>query len=236
MISENEGELPILSQLHHSPIISDQRIAGGFISDATGKQMGVRERVFDSPQGEQRYVYKEVFNLKEARATMQIYYLLKQAGLPVVAFAKIIRTYNESRYRHFKNELVIAMEDLAQNGEFELRELSGDPKVEVPFRLKENLIRALAIIHNNDVCEFHPSLSLALRIKDDHSGKREVVDFKVIDYANFKTKNEFPDGKFELDSTKKLHQLLQSIGSSDSEKSVLQEFYYRVLESGEMHY
>lgn len=183
MSKDSMEKEPIISQWHKSKEIEDKKIAGGFVSVFTGKGEGVRRKVFESEEGRRKmYVYKEVANLKEAKETMQIYAIFKEANLPVVNFAKIIKKKVKDM-----DEFIIAMEDLTQGGTLEVSErLRSD----IPEHLKEQMVQALAVIHNNDVYDYHPGLSFALREKKRNHESSGVIDFKIIDYANFETRKQ----------------------------------------------
>ncbi|TSC78556.1 MAG: hypothetical protein G01um101429_732 [Parcubacteria group bacterium Gr01-1014_29] len=232
---------PVLSKWHKEEEVGDERIADGFVSGETGKQMGVRRKSFETPEGEKFYVYKEVRNLQEAKDSMEIYQNMKTAGLPVVEFAKIIKKKSESG----DNEFVIAMEDLTEGGNIIVISLSEgeDPEFstqahvrreDIPFEIKEQMIHALAVIHDHDMYDYHPGISFVIRTEDTGGGSVGVFDFKIIDYANFMTRakkkrveerQQMKEKPFEQDCQDDLRVLLRGIVVNDQEQEHLINLY-----------
>lgn len=231
---------PIISKWHKGKELEDKKIAEGFVSGETGKKEGVRRKIFETEEGKKQYVYKEVFNLQEAKDIMHIYRIFREANLPVVDFAKIIKKRIWGR-----DEFVVAMENLTEEGRLIVTERL---RADIPEVLKIQMIKALAIIHNNGVYDYHPGLSFALREKQSEKGP-EVVDFKVIDYANFEMKKEKQEnidekintlkiqfdetGFFDEECSKDLKELLRGIVSEDDEfREYLVNLYWKIRNSG----
>lgn len=222
---------PIISKIHKGEEIEDKRIASGFVSGEMGKQMGVRRKVFETEEGEKMYVYKEVEDLKEAKDTMQIYMSLREAGIPVVSFAKIIKKKVDGR-----DEFVIAMEDLTENGKIrvvEIKDLESVKELVLPFEMKEDIIKSLAQIHNMGIYDYHPGISFVIRF-ESKDGEIRAIDFKVIDYANFETlaqakeradKGERMSTEFEVECVRDLDAIIKSIADGVNEIFNLTNLY-----------
>lgn len=114
-------EGPIISKWHKKgEELRDEKIGGGFVSEEVGKQMGVRLKELKTEEGQKFYVYKEVMDKQEARDVLAIYKKLKEAGLPVVRFAKVIKKKVEG-----KDEFILVMEDLTENGHYKIISLDS---------------------------------------------------------------------------------------------------------------
>lgn len=230
---------PILLKLHKGREVEDKRIASGFVSGEMGKQMGVRRKTFETEEGEKMYAYKEVANLKEAKDTMQIYLDFKEAGIPVVSFAKIIKKKVNGR-----DEFVIAMEDLTDNdkmGVVEIKDLESVKELVLPFEMKEDIIKSLAQIHNMGIYDYHPGISFVIRFESKDDEVR-AIDFKVIDYANFETlaqakeradKGESLPTGFEVECRRDLNVIIRSIADGANEIFNLTNLYEEIRRSVE---
>lgn len=229
---------PILSKWHKGEETEDKRIGGGFVSDEVGKKQGVRRKKFETVEGEKAYVYKEVLDKEDAKQTIQIYQTFKEAGLPIVGFAKIIRKKVNDNI-----EYSLAMEDLTENGVYSVVEVRQrvNGKViseliatsENPKKLQEDMIKALAVIHNNGIYDYHPDISFAIRLYESENEMGvSIKDFKIIDYANFEEKKEGKDGEFEFhaECLKDLDRLLNSICSDEAQVDRLKKLYFALRE------
>ncbi|MDP9249576.1 MAG: hypothetical protein M3M85_03660 [bacterium] len=216
-------ENPILSKWHKGKETADTKIGDGFVSAHTGRKIGLRRKNLDTPEGEKFYVYKEIGNMKEAKDSMEIYQKMKMLNLPVVEFAKIIK----KRSADEKDEFLFAMEDLTRNGEYEVIEVVLSSLIrEIPTDITEGMVKALATVHNHGMYDYHPNISFALRTKND-----QVVDFKIIDYANFTTKERerswasYREGDFENECEKDLFTLLDLLGLGKQDQENLASLY-----------
>lgn len=239
------AENPILSQWHQFPVSSDEKIGEGFVSGQLGKQMGVRRKVFETPTGAESYVYKEVASESEARSSIGIYTSMKEAGLPVVSFAKILRKKVDGIF-----EYAIAMEDLTEGGVLIVHEFHGTKEgpspieeiishSEVAHHLMEEVIYLLAVLHNNEIIDYHPGISFAIRT--DRDGV--IVDVKIIDYANFEslkdmrplrgmTKEETFDSECESD----LRSVLYNLTSNPALQEELVNLYWNIREEKQKYF
>src|SRR3989344_1738851 len=229
---------------------TDERIAGGFVSDEMGQGLGVRRRTFEIAGGKRAYVYKEVFGRSEAERTMDIYRTFREAGLPVASFSKIIKRKKEEA------PYLLAMEDLTDGDRYALVEVGGNiDSVRSVFlslqegsELPEKLIRALAVIHNNGIYDFHPGLSIALRVEKGGQKTplaKRVKDFVVIDYANFERrewlekeieKNPRLETTFEKECVDDVGVLVKRVTADRIEREKLLEYYERLRKEGARMY
>lgn len=231
-------EIPIFTKIHKGKQLEDKKIGQGFETGEMDEGRGVRRKIFKTEKGLFYYVDRSLLNQYEAVRVMNIYQLLKKAGIPVVDFAKVIKKKEGGKLKFF-----LAMEDLTENGQYSIVEdkrktskfisASSNPSV-----LQEQMIRALAIMHNNEIVDFHPGLSFALRTQTRKEDQKEVaVDFRVIDYPNL-TKGGLPKGwsgkyNFEEECVKDLKQLLSGIIYDDSQKEYLEDLYNQIRQNKE---
>lgn len=233
-----EKEPPIFTKIHKGKQLEDKRIAEGFETGIMDEGRGVRRKKFETEDGHFYYVDRSLPSEYEARRVMQIYMDLKEAGLPVVDFAKTIRKKEGEKIRFF-----LAMEDLTEDGKFSITEVyDKTPRLvsasSNPSALQESMIRALAIMHNNEVVDFHPGLSFALRTQPRQEDQQEAaVDFRIIDYPNL-TEGGLPKGwsgnyNFEEECDSDLRQLLKGIVYEDTQRQHLEDLYKQIRERGE---
>lgn len=231
---ENMEKEPIISKWRKGKELEDEKIAEGFVSGETGKKEGVRRKNFETEEGRKRYVYKEVLSLQEAKDTILIYRIFREANLPVVDFAKIIKKRIGEH-----DEFVIAMQDLTEENSLIVTERL---RADIPEELKIRMIGALAVIHNNGVYDYHPGLSFALREEQSEKGSK-VVDFKIIDYANFEIKKEQQENpsektdtsrrSFDEECSRDLKELLRGIVSEEDKlREHLINLYWETRSSG----
>lgn len=130
--------------------------------------------------------------------TLEMYQKLKSLGLPVVSFLKIVKRREGDQDNYY-----IAMEDLSEAGKnlvVEIWQPKKDPQtgklhfVESLWKGAENfseirdqMVRALAVLHNNGIFEYHPVLSFVVVVEKSKvgSGQKHPLRFKIIDYSNF---------------------------------------------------
>lgn len=130
--------------------------------------------------------------------TLEMYQKLKSLGLPVVSFLKIVKRREDNQDNYY-----IAMEDLSEAGKnlvVEIWQPKRDPQtgklhfVESLWKGAENfseirdqMVRALAVLHNNGIFEYHPVLSFAVVVNKStmKSGQKYTLRFKILDYSNF---------------------------------------------------
>lgn len=231
-------EPPIFSKIHKGEQLSDEKIAEGFETGEMDQDRGIRRKKFQTESGSFHYVDRSLPNEYEAKRVMEIYQILREAGLPVVDFAKTIRKKIDDEIKFF-----LAMEDLTEDGKFSITEVyDRTPQLLAtsvnPIVLQEQMIRALAIMHNNEVVDFHPGLSFALRIQSREKDKQEsVVDFRIIDYPNL-TKGGLPKGwdgnfEFEEECSSDLKQLLRGVVFEENQRQKLENLYRQIREGGE---
>jgi hypothetical protein len=156
-----------------------------------------------SEQGAHHYAEKTISNDIEkttnegiATKTLEMYQKLKALGLPVVSFLKIGR--RGSKY-NYGNQFYIQMEDISESGHNLVVPIWPTPRdgnkaasnlltrAENRKVIIEKMIKALAVLHNNDVYESHATLSFFLVVEDTKSSKNDKLklDFKILDYSNF---------------------------------------------------
>jgi hypothetical protein len=238
-------EGPILTKWHKDKNPKEEEISRfGFVSSEVGKEEGVRRKTFQTPVGEQKYAYKEVLNgLDEAEKTMRIYKKMKDVGVPVVSFAKILRKKNEEG----EFEYEIAMEDLTEGGKLSVVESHSEfSSYELPLEMEKEMLRTLARIHNLGIVHEHPGISFVLQCEEEGGGKR-AVRFRVIDYANFAEasdierevlENDFYEGKnvesiMEAYRLTNLGRLLYRLNAVGSLATVLEHVYREELKKKE---
>ena len=234
-------EPPIFTKIHKGRQLEDKKIAEGFETGEMDNGRGIRRKKFETEDGHFYYVDRSLRSEYEARRVIQIYSALKEAGLPVVDFAKTIRKKEDGKIKFF-----LAMEDLTEDGKFSITEVYDKTPQLIsassnPSALQESMIKALAIMHNNEVVDFHPGLSFALRTQPREEDQRETaVDFRIIDYPNL-TKGGLPKGwsgyyNFEEECTNDLRQLLRGIVYEDTQRQHLEDLYKQIRESGEKNF
>ncbi|HBQ21810.1 MAG TPA: hypothetical protein DD708_07735 [Deltaproteobacteria bacterium] len=231
-----EKEPPIFTKIHKGKQLGDEKIAEGFETGEMDGGRGIRRKKFETEDGYFYYVDRSLQSEYEAVRVMQIYQLLKDAGLPVVDFAKTIRKKIDGKIKFF-----LAMEDLTEDDKFTVTEVYNKTpqliaKSSNPSALQEQMIWALAVMHNNEVVDFHPGLSFALRTQPREEDQQEAaVDFRIIDYPNL-TKGGFPKGwsggyNFKAECSSDVRQLLEGIVFEDSQKQHLENLYRQIRES-----
>lgn len=199
---------------------------------------GIRRKRFKTEDGHFYYVDRSLANEYEAKRVMEIYQVLQKAGLPAVDFAKTIRKKVNGETKFF-----LAMEDLTEDGKYSMAEVYDKTPEFIaacanPTDLQEKMIRALAIMHNNGIVDFHPGLSFALRTQVREEDKRVVaIDFRIIDYPNL-TMGGLPKGwdgefDFEQECSSDLRRLLQGIVFEESQGKQLEELYRKIRENEE---
>lgn len=148
------------------------------------------------------YVEKPLKSEKAARETIEMYNQLSLLGLPVVQFLKIVKT----REVHTEqDQYSVAMEDLSAHGQnlvLKVGDMMEDPenpgnkldsqvlleKSKNAQDLVEQMARALAVLHNNGIYEFHNQVSFFIitdRSEDGRKAGGYELDFKILDYSNF---------------------------------------------------
>lgn len=243
-MSRFRGEVPNIGPWRKGEPLADDRIGGGWESE-TLMHGGVRRKVFTTEEGMRVFADKPMKSGAEAKRAYEIYAKMKKAGLPVVDFLKVVRekdAQGATEYRHM-------MEDLTENGKLEIVTLEAKSKghpgsQEIikrsshPQALREQMIRALAVMHNNELVNFHPVLSFVLR-RDPKT--QDIVDFKIIDYSNFTglTLPSGMEGNFDFESNRKyeLIKFLTRIAPfAGDEVKTLRAEYERLREDKVMHY
>lgn len=222
-MSNMEKGWPILSKIHKNGKESEEVISTSghetTIFDKIEKWRGVKRQTYKTPEGGGfHYADRSLESEIEAKRTMRVYQAMKEANLPVMNFAKVIRKKIDGNIKY-----LLAMEDLTDNGKFFLSEITGagvsyetkykdagvfiDDNSENPMLLKKQLVQAMAIMHNNGMAEFHTGqVSIALRFA--RGGEKEfafqrkgrsigskkyyynIKDFRIIDYPNFFIKDD----------------------------------------------
>lgn len=240
-------EGPIISKWHKKgEELRDEKIGGGFVSEEVGKKMGVRLKEFETKDGKRFYVYKEVMDRHEAKEVLSIYKTLQEAGLPVVEFAKVIKK------RVVGDEFVLAMEDLTENNRYEIISLDSSFRLKyypprsslaieqtrLPEEFREQMVKALAIMHNLGIYDYHPGLSFVLRLKEEEDEEAEEIalDFKIIDYANLKFSEEINPEKFNKECREDLKTLLFGIIFEPGQEDYLCSLYDNLRSSGIRQY
>ncbi|HEY4494302.1 MAG TPA: hypothetical protein VJB95_02630 [Candidatus Paceibacterota bacterium] len=148
------------------------------------------------------YTEKPLRSEKAARETLEMYQQLNLLGLPVVSFLKIIQKQEKSTGQnqysvamedlsaHDKN-LVLMMGDTTENPDNPANKLDSQELLEKAKNTEElidQMARALAVLHNNGIYEFHNKLSfflVASRSAIGEKSERPTLDFKILDYSNF---------------------------------------------------
>lgn len=239
----------LYSELHKGKKEVDVKVGSGF---ETGER-GVRRKVYRTKEGLAYYVDKKISSEKEAKRVMQIYQKMREAGLPIAQNAKIIRKKEDGKIVFY-----IAMEDLTQGGNLDITELVSSEKLrqhnliehlEEPLKFKESIIRALAIMHNNEIFNFHPTISFVLltsrhylkpKLREKYKGHTRL-SFKIIDYSNFAYK-ELPPGWESIDvkagvAAKEmehdLNKMSLCLGKNQDEMTHLVNTYWEIRESGD---
>src|SRR3989344_194246 len=236
-----EKEPPIFSKIHKGEQLSDEKIAEGFETGEMDEGRGIRRKKYQTEKGIFYYVDRSLANEYEAKRVMEIYQTLQKAGLPTVDFAKIIRKRVNGEIKLF-----LAMEDLTENGKYSISEVYEKTPEFIsisanPSALQEEMVRALAIMHNNRIIDFHPGLSFALRTQTRKEDKRVIaVDFRIIDYPNL-TKGGLPkgwDGEFDFESecSSDLNRLLRGIVFEESQRERLENLYRQIREGEEKEF
>src|SRR3989338_8324360 len=211
-----EKEPPIFSKIHKDEQLGDEKIAEGFETGEMDNGRGIRRKIFKTEDGLFYYVDRSLANEYEAKRVMEIYQVLQKAGLPAVDFAKTIRKKVDN----------------------EIKFISASSN---PSALQEQMIRALAVMHNNGIVDFHPGLSFALRTQTREDDKRvAAIDFRIIDYPNL-TKDGLPRGwngefDFEQECSSDLNRLLRGIVFEESQKEQLENLYRQTRESAEKEF
>lgn len=246
-----KGEIPNIGPWRKGEVVADEKIGSGFESDdiqeGTGEGAesgGVRRKMFLTGEGVHNLVEKPIKDKQEAKRVYGIYDRMRQAGLPVVNLLKVIREKAGSEVQY-----KLAMEDLTSGGSLEVLDLSpgygdspGTKRIIGQYskaeELRAGMVRALAVLHNNGIVDFHPGISISLR-RD--LATQELVDFKVIDYSNF-TGKALPRGwqprevdlQYECDHD--LEVLLSSVAESEEDRVALKAVYKKIRDDKEMHY
>lgn len=176
---------PLIAKWHQGEHIKSDYLGEGVQSE-------VHREAYLTESGPEVYALKDDLDEPEVRRALDIYQKLRAAGLPVVSFLKT---------RYSKNELGnsrtgIVMEDATHNGQYELAPMYDGKGLygtnllsrckEVP-QLMMNTVRALAVMHNNQIYDFHPGLSFFFRREVEHP---ENVDFILLDYSNMTTSDK----------------------------------------------
>lgn len=207
----------------------------------SGNEGAVYRRRFDTPQGERYYAHKEAKSETEAIRTYAIYKDLQEAGLPVADFLKT-HHYKDEVYGEDRTALI--MEDVSHDGKYQLKAAGDFAFAEVagakdPKKLQKDMVRALAVMHNLGIYDFHPGLAMSVRVnKDDPSD----VDFVFIDYSNMqKPENptetrEFGPIDFEEECQADRVILLSGIGAYGEAAEELTDYYNAIRDSGIQHY
>ena len=236
-----EKEPPIFSKIHKGEQLGDEKIAEGFETGEMDNGRGIRRKIFKTEDGLFYYVDRSLANEYEAKRVMEIYQVLQKAGLPAVDFAKTIRKKVDNEIKFF-----LAMEDLTENGKYSITEVYDKTSEFIsassnPSALQEQMIRALAVMHNNGIVDFHPGLSFALRTQTREDDKRvAAIDFPIIDYPNL-TKDGLPRGwngefDFEQECSSDLNRLLRGIVFEESQKEQLENLYRQTRENKEKEF
>ncbi len=193
---------------------------------------------YNTEQGEMRVAQKEVSSLEEAQRGYGVYTKLKEAGLPVANFYKI-RTYTNE----YGNKVVgVVMEDLSEGGKYTVEPASQgtgptarDEVAEAadPTKLKKEMVRALAVMHNNGIYDFHLGISLFVRSEIDNP---QNVDFLFLDYTNMEDPDNPRRPRDTIDFDKECIQdrvaLMQGIGVRRDEEDELVAYYQQLREQG----
>jgi hypothetical protein len=184
--------------------------------------------------------------------TLESYNKMKALDLPVVDFLKIVKKREGSEDNYY-----IAMQDLSDAGKnlvVELWQPSRDPDTNQLHytenlwkeainadEIKDKMIKALAVLHNNGIFEFHPILSFALIVDREkiNKGKKFPLDFKILDYSNFTFlgsrnanhlhMNTFDEQKYMLENLEPLQDFL---GADEHEKNTIKSKYLKYREQG----
>jgi hypothetical protein len=210
---------------------------------------GVVRNTYEIGPDNTEFVFVDRYLLDEAKAitAMAVYQRLKQAGLPVTSFAKTIRKKENGEIRFF-----LAMEDLTENDRYKVSEIRAQNHNDYSFKtpkmlegaenrkqLQKQMVRALAVMHNLGVYEFHPTISFVLRTKLTNDTEK-IEDFRIIDYSNFKIydpqSSSIDREKFVELCQKNLDALIEVIALDNDQKAELSSLYDSVRESNLQRY
>jgi len=192
-----EGKISIISKLRQTrkePVIVGHGLETKHGEHVTSFRVESRELA--------SYVEKPLKNEKTAKETFEMYKQLSLLGLPVVSFLKIIKSKEVDTGQ---NQYTAAMEDLSAYGQnlvLKIGDITKDPdnignklgshellaKAKSAEELVDQMARALAVLHNNGIYEFHNQISFFIivnRSKLDEKSERPTLDFKILDYSNF---------------------------------------------------
>jgi hypothetical protein len=210
-------------------------LGAGYEADVTGKS-------FTDQAGESHgYAYKEYQVYTELEEAQKNYLRLKEAGLPVASFLKVHYTQKADGSR-IQN---LIMEDMSEQGAYSLEVIADgfnfDHKwnpglIENKTEIMENMVRALAVIHNNGMYHTHDGMSFFIRTRLDNSTQG---DFVVLDYSNFLSlEDKYGDpgqydafnyvqisGDIQRSLQKNIIELLHHLPTSIEEHQTLYELY-----------
>jgi hypothetical protein len=231
---------PIISKLLGSDLEGIDYITRGFEAE-------IWKEVHNTPEGQKSFIEKKPLTPEDLKHTLEVYRNFKNYNLPVVDFLKA----RKSKSKRFNITYSIVMEDLTQNGKFELPMKRSEfgtliNLAQDPDKMRHQMVQGLAVIHNNGYFDFHPLVGLGIAVrKNKHAEVGESrVDFKFLDYSNFRREDDGfprPDNKVHMYSTKFNAAMMQEnnifeliynrLKYSESSPKVLEELneYYKRL-------
>lgn len=193
-----EGKIPIITKLRQTQ--KEPKVIGSGLEVQSGEHIK-SFKVEDSEISS--YVEKPFREEKAARETLEMYRKMHALGLPVVRFLKIVKSKEP-----FKEEKCsAAMEDLSAHGQnlvlivSDVVENLYNPRPPVSSQellenaanteeLMDQMAKALAVLHNNDIYEFHNQISFFIVVNKSEIGiksSKPRLNFKILDYSNFTT-------------------------------------------------
>lgn len=211
-----DDEQVIISPTMKGELGKDEVISTrGFVSTEVGKKLGVQRR--------EGIVYKEALSLNDAKRNRRIYERLRESGLPVVGFLKIVKKGEGGKDAYY-----LAMNDLTEGDKYNLIEVSSLPFDKSIPKLSKSmqaqLADALAVMHNAGVVDVHPGLSIAIR-RERESGI--IHDFVFIDYDNMSgVDEELKDGgnwDFEAETKNDLETLIKCVYALDNPEGLSED-------------
>lgn len=227
---------PIISKWHSGEQIEDAQIGSeGHIAE-------VRRRVFDTPEGKKSYAVKLLDSAQEAARIFKIYSTFKTAGLPVVGFMKSIHRKEDS-----KDIVECAMEDATEGDKYSLQAVYyqvGSKSYPILSRannapqLRDQMVDALAVIHNLGIYHFHSRTSFFLRVDQANPSN---VDFIILDYSNFAEETNPRSYRREIrpfaqECNDNLMELLNGLTPEAKEREQLEERYRNLVQNKVKHF
>jgi len=190
-----ENKIPLISRLQNTR--KEPKIVGHGLETRRGEQITSFKVESDELAS---YVEKPLRSERAARETYKMYRKLSSLCLPCLSFLKVVRKKEEGEIKYS-----VAMEDLSAHGEnlvLMMGDTAEDPnnpgnrinpielleKANNTEEIVDQMARALAVLHNNGIYEYHNKISFFIVVKKSEIGEnseRPILEFKILDYSNF---------------------------------------------------